>query len=188
MAGAKQVEIGSGIGEHFAQRAVGQDFDFFGLAFAAARPGQDFSFEAPVARLMRLGDEGAGAFGGGEGFQFACIARIERLDHPLHPPAAALGEIRPERHRPPQRGAASLRQSVERGAQGLPFERAAADRAIEGARGTHDHARAALARARPLHLHEADERAGAFGFERVDQAVKQQHGDLSISSQKDQHR
>ena len=149
MAGAEQIEPGFRVGEPFAQAAVRQDFDLLALLIAAG-PGEDRPLKAPIRRLMRLRDERAGALGGGERRQILGVARIEGLDQPMHAAAAALRKIRPERHRSPQRRAAAGRQRPERGAQRVPFEGAAADRAVEGAGRTHDHARAALARARSL--------------------------------------
>jgi hypothetical protein len=173
MAGAEEIEIGPAVAETLDQRAVRPRLD---RRPTGARRGRNLARQAPVLGPDRLGDERPRPLGGGERLEFGGVALIESLDQPFDAAAAALGEIGSEKHDPAARRGAALGERLLRGGESLPFELAAADRSIEGAGRTHDHARSALARARPIHLDQADQGAGPFGLQRFDQTVESLHG------------
>ena len=84
------------------------------------------------------------------------IARVEGLDQDLHTPAAALAEIGPERLIDDPRRSAPGGQHFAGDVEHAEFELPAADGAVEGAVGPHDHARARLPRGGALHVMHGD--------------------------------
>ena len=87
--------------------------------------------DAPVGAVPRDDGERAGAFGGRKRRQRLAVARVENLDAPLDPPAAALAELGAERDDAAQRRPAPGVERAARLRERPPFELAAADRAVK---------------------------------------------------------
>src|ERR1700689_2839119 len=115
---------------------------------------------------------GGTAFSLGEWPQALEVMVVECLDAPFHPPAAALRELGTQRDDAAAARAAPLSQCLPPPREGPP----PACGAEKPARRPHHHDSPRLARARPLGLDEADERRGALGFDRLDEATIGLHG------------
>ena len=116
-------------------------------------------------------------FGRGKSRQAFGIAGVEGLDRERHAPAAALAEIGAERLLDRAAPARRLARAARvRRRERLPFELPAADRAVEGAVGAHDHAGAGLARGRAYRGMDGHERGGAVLRDDVGEAPPDGHG------------
>ena len=109
------------------------------------------------------------------GVEILQVPAVEGLDQDLHPPAAALAEIGPERliddPRRPATGAQHLAGDVEH----AEFELPAADGAVKGAVGPHDHTRAGLAGRGALHVMHGDEGGGAVPRHEIGELAPDPH-------------